>query len=205
MVSECLLHAIDMLDLGIALVGREGRITFANYAAAALLRMRKTAHAGGRPAGQTRAVTAAIDQQLRAAIRRGREERYFSLPMADGRSLFLLSVPCRHSDERACDETTNILFVTEPSRRSLRDLSVIAPHYGLTRAETRLLQALVNGDTIGIYAKRVGITLNTAKGYLKQLFRKTSTARQSDLVRLILADPILHLVSAPAPPAARPA
>ena len=188
-----------MLDLGIALVGREGRIAFANHAAATLLRMRKTAHGGDRPAGQSRAVMAAIDQQLRAAIRRTREEHYFSLPIAGGRSLFLLSVPCRHGEEHASDEITNILFVTEPSRHSLRDLSAIAPLYGLTRAETRLLQALVKGDTIGIYAKRVGITLNTAKGYLKQLFRKTSTARQSDLVRLILADPILHLVSAQAP------
>jgi DNA-binding CsgD family transcriptional regulator len=197
-LPECLLHAIDLLDLGIALVGREGRIAFANQAAATLLRMRKMAPGGGRPTGQSRAVMAAIDQQLRAAIQRGSQERYFSLPIAEGRSIFLLSVPCRHSDERACDEITNILFVTEPSRHSLRDLSAIAPHYGLTRAETRLLQALVKGDTIGTYAKRVGITLNTAKGYLKQLFRKTSTARQSDLLRLILADPILHLVSAQA-------
>jgi DNA-binding CsgD family transcriptional regulator len=193
-----LLRAIDMLDLGIALVGHEGRITFANHAAATLLRLRKTSHGDGQPAGDSRAAATAIDQQMRTAIRRGREPRYFSLPIGDGRSLFLLSVPCGRGDARASDEPMNILFLSKPSRR-LRDLSAVAPHYGLTRAETRLLQALVKGDTIGAYAKRAGITLNTAKGYLKQLFRKTSTTRQSNLVRLILANPILHLISTTAP------
>jgi DNA-binding CsgD family transcriptional regulator len=187
-----------MLDLGIALVGRGGRITFANRAAARLLRLRHTPHGDGQPAGQPGPAMAAVDQQLRSAIKRGREQRYFSLPIADGRSLFLLSVPCGRDGLHSSDEPMNILFLSEPSRR-LRDLSAIAPHYELTRAEMRLLQALVNGDTIGTYAKRAGITLNTAKGYLKQLFRKTSTTRQSNLMRLILANPILHLVSAEAP------
>jgi DNA-binding CsgD family transcriptional regulator len=198
-VSDCLLRAIDLLDIGIAVVGHDGRIAYANRTAAALLRQRNTLRGDTPAAGQSRPVAAAIDQQIRTAIKRGRDERYFSLPMADGRSLFLLSVPCGRSDERPRDQAANILFLTEPSRRLLRDLSAIAPHYKLTRAETRLLQALVRGDTIGTYAKRAGITLNTAKGYLKQLFRKTSTARQSNLVRLILANPVLHLVVAEAP------
>jgi DNA-binding CsgD family transcriptional regulator len=74
------------------------------------------------------------------------------------------------------------------------DLRPITRLYGLTGAEARLLQALVRGERVGTYAKNAGITLNTAKGYLKQLFSKTQTRRQSDLLRLVLSNPLLRLV-----------
>jgi DNA-binding CsgD family transcriptional regulator len=198
-VLQCLLSAIDKLDLGILLVSREGRIAFANHAAETLLRLRKGSRIGSQATGHSPPIAATLDRQLRAVIRRGRNrpehdiEHHVSLTISGGRSLFLLSVPC--SGAGASDRAIDILFVSQASRDSPQDLSAIAPHYGLTRAETRLLQALVKGDTIGAYAKRAGITLHTAKGHLKHLFRKTTTARQSDLMRLILGNPILHLVS----------
>jgi len=43
------------------------------------------------------------------------------------------------------------------------------------------------------HAEGAGITLNTAKTHLKQIFAKTGSRRQSDLIRLILADPVLRL------------
>jgi DNA-binding CsgD family transcriptional regulator len=187
---DCLLSAINMLSLGIVLADGTGRIAFANLAAKTLLRLRKGA----------RGVTT-LDRPFRDVIRRGRTGAepqttpHIALTVSGSRSLFVLSAPCPSGGDSAPDEATHILFIGEPSHHALQDLSPLASHYRLTRAETRLLQALVKGDTIGTYAKRAGITHNTAKGYLKQLFRKTFTTRQSDLVRLILANPILHLVS----------
>jgi len=70
----------------------------------------------------------------------------------------------------------------------------VALAYGLTRAETRL-GALLDGKRLGDYAREAGITLFTAKGYLKQIFIKTGVNRQADLVRLILGDPALRLVA----------
>jgi DNA-binding CsgD family transcriptional regulator len=200
---ECLLRAINKLDLGILLVGSEGRIAFANRAAETLLRLRQGSRIGSRPTGHSQQMTVTLDRKLQAVIGRGRNraERHVTLTISGGQSLFLLSVPCSGSSDPPID----ILFVSRAARESPRDLSAIAPHYGLTRAETQLLHALVKGDTIGAYAKRAGISLNTAKGYLKQLFRKTTTARQSDLVRLILANPILQLVSSDAAAAQPPA
>jgi DNA-binding CsgD family transcriptional regulator len=202
-----------MLDLGILLIGREGGIAFANRAAETLLRLRQGSRIGSQPTGHSRQITVTLDRKLQAVIGRSRNraerhaehhaECHVALTISGGRSLFLLSVPC--SGAGASAPPIDILFVSRASRESPRDLSAIAPHYGLTRAETRLLHALVKGDTIGAYAKHAGITLNTAKGYLKQLFRKTTTARQSDLVRLILANPILQLVSSEAAAAQPPA
>jgi DNA-binding CsgD family transcriptional regulator len=179
-----------MLDLGILVTGRDGRIVFSNRAAEMLLRLRKDSRAGSDAIDQ-RQITAPLDRQIRAVIRRGqgRTEGHIATTTFRGHPLFLLVARCG-----AANDAMDIVFVSESVRHLRHDLSAIAPLFALSRAETRLLHALLRGDTIAAYAKHADITLNTAKGYLKELFRKTSTGRQSDLVRLILANPILHLV-----------
>jgi DNA-binding CsgD family transcriptional regulator len=182
-----------MLDLGVAVIGRDDRIVFANRAGAALLRLRRGTRSGGGAIDHEQ-MTATLDRKIRAALRRGQDDARGHIATvtatSGGRPLFLLARPCG-----TAGDAMDILFVSQPSQYSFQDLSSVALYYGLTRAETQLLLSLVKGDTLNAYIKHAGITLNTAKGYLKQLFRKTSTGRQSDLVRLILANPILHLVT----------
>lgn len=64
---------------------------------------------------------------------------------------------------------------------------------GLSPAEARLAAALVAGRELPAYAEVAGITSETARGYLKSIFGKTGTSRQSALVAALLADPILRL------------
>jgi DNA-binding NarL/FixJ family response regulator len=75
----------------------------------------------------------------------------------------------------------------------LRGASLTRPPTPVARC--RVAHALVGGERVGTYAKQAGITLNTAKGYLKQLFSKTRIRRQFDLLRLVLSNPLLRLVS----------
>lgn len=58
--------------------------------------------------------------------------------------------------------------------------------YGLTPAEARLAAALDGRASLNEVAERYGITSATARTQLKAIFRKTNTARQAELVRLIL-------------------
>jgi DNA-binding CsgD family transcriptional regulator len=67
--------------------------------------------------------------------------------------------------------------------------------YGLTTAETRLVEAVLRGDRLGDYAEAAGITINTVKTQMKQIFAKTGLNRQADLVRHALADPMIRLAS----------
>jgi DNA-binding CsgD family transcriptional regulator len=178
------LAAIDLLNLGILVLDVEGRIKFANRAAKALLQ-----------GGQDRSQRGAAFDRIRAATARGDgAEGCFTLSTANRKSLIVLSVPS-HNDDPGTGASSSILFLDDPTAQPELDLRPITRLYGLTRAETRLLQALVRGERVGTYAKAAGITLNTAKGYLKQLFSKTQTRRQSDLLRLVLGTPLLRLVS----------
>lgn len=69
----------------------------------------------------------------------------------------------------------------EPSEDTLRQL------YGLTPAEARLAQAICKGQGLDEYAARTGISLETARWRLKQIFAKTDTHRQVQLARLLIA------------------
>jgi DNA-binding CsgD family transcriptional regulator len=90
-------------------------------------------------------------------------------------------------------EPAAIVFMSEPPGNVHIAEHHVARQYGLTRAETRLLRALVDGERLQHYADGAGITLNTAKTHLKQVFAKTGSKRQADLVRMFVADPVLRL------------
>jgi DNA-binding CsgD family transcriptional regulator len=59
--------------------------------------------------------------------------------------------------------------------------------FRLTSMETRVLSALLEGLSLPAIATRHQITVNTVRWHLKQLFEKTNTRRQSDLIRIASA------------------
>jgi DNA-binding CsgD family transcriptional regulator len=59
--------------------------------------------------------------------------------------------------------------------------------YSLTRAEAELVALLCDGLTLEGAAERRGVTVNTARWQLKQVFSKTGARSQSALIRLVLS------------------
>lgn len=58
--------------------------------------------------------------------------------------------------------------------------------FGLTVAETKIALSLVSGLTLKQAAEKSAIRINTARWYLDEIFRKTKTHRQSQLVALLV-------------------
>jgi len=186
---------MDMLNLGILVVDQEGRIAFANRAADKLLQD----HIGRPDCSRADLVRGAesLHRKLSSAIARSERDKgsHVSVLTASDEPLIVLRVTFAGGGPTAATGSVAVLFISNPNAEPDVDLRAIARLYGLTRAETRLLRALLRGRRVSECAVEAGITLNTAKGYLKQLFSKTRTRSQSDLVRTILANPVLHLVS----------
>jgi len=61
--------------------------------------------------------------------------------------------------------------------------------YGLTPAEAVLATLLVQGRSLREAADERHVTIETVRSQLRQIFTKTDTSRQADLVRLILIGP----------------
>lgn len=79
-----------------------------------------------------------------------------------------------------------IVFLSDPSRKVKLDEEMIRHLYGLTKAEAHLAVLLAEGGHLDEVAKRLNISIHTARTHLKRIFSKTNTERQIDLVRLLL-------------------
>lgn len=77
------------------------------------------------------------------------------------------------------------LFFSEPRRANQLDPADLCTLFGLTPAEARLAVALAGGASLASYSKHRGISVGTARNQLKQVLSKTSTQRQSELVRTL--------------------
>lgn len=114
--------------------------------------------------------------------------------------LSVLVVPL-HTKAEALSERGPIaaIFVTDPeipldsNEQHLREL------YRLTAGEARLASCLLQGKSVEEAAAAMGITVNTARAYLKRIYNKTGVRRQPELVRLlVLGLPRLRRNSQPA-------
>jgi DNA-binding CsgD family transcriptional regulator len=84
-------------------------------------------------------------------------------------------------------DATAVLFVTRASFESTAASDLIRKIFRLTPAETRVMLAIVEHGSIPEASRRLDIAESTVKTHLSQVFIKTSTHRQSDLVKLIVA------------------
>jgi DNA-binding CsgD family transcriptional regulator len=82
-------------------------------------------------------------------------------------------------------ESCAIVFVIDPDRRRLPSEGELRDLFGLTRAESRLVLALANGLTLAQTARSLQQSPATLRSYLKVVFNKTDTHRQSDLIQLV--------------------
>jgi DNA-binding CsgD family transcriptional regulator len=65
-------------------------------------------------------------------------------------------------------------------------IDLLRCHFGLTPAEARLALQLVAGETLRAAAAKLSITYETARTELKNIFNKTGTRRQAELVIVIV-------------------
>lgn len=63
--------------------------------------------------------------------------------------------------------------------------------YGLSATEAALSAAISSGTTVKEWAQERGVSVETVRWQLKQVFQKTATSRQTELVRLVLLGPAL--------------
>jgi DNA-binding CsgD family transcriptional regulator len=190
-----ILHAIRAPVL---LVDEQARIVFSNEMAEKLL-----AKADGirNVAGTLQAVERGAAARLLAlvgsATSGGMSETrncVLAVPRQAGRPLSLIVAPLPRAASAGAEPAFALIMIGDPDRRARPALAALADLYGLTRAEAKLLDSLLAGERLQEYAEHAGLSINTAKTQLAQLFQKTGHSRQSDLLREIGADPIWTLM-----------
>lgn len=186
--------ALSVLDRhrdGLALVTGCGRIEYANPTALALLRARDGLRLGteARLESWDRAVSCQLRRLLATAAEAAPSNTTGRLliPREGGRKPLTLSVLPLRPDPRDAPRPRRLALVVivdpateEPgSRETLREL------YGLTRAESQVAFEVMRGSGLTAVADELFISVNTARTHLRQVFAKTGTNRQAELVRLL--------------------
>jgi DNA-binding CsgD family transcriptional regulator len=189
------LAALDSLELGALLVDPGARVLFANRVAERLigdgLVLRAGVVSATRPA-ETLQLHRLIAEAARVGARQfARPGGRLAVSRRSGAPVAVLVCPMRLGDARfPIDIPTALVFLAEPERAAPPDERVAQLVYGLSAAETRLLRDLLAGSTLNEAAVGEQVSLNTIKFHLKQLFAKTGTHRQSDLLSLVLRHPL---------------
>jgi DNA-binding CsgD family transcriptional regulator len=98
------------------------------------------------------------------------------------------SVTARRLDPRlAPGAARHVVLLVEDLMRQPGEIEpVLGAVFNLTPREATLAAALARGNDLADASALLGITLGTARIYLKSIFAKTRTRRQAELVGLIL-------------------
>jgi DNA-binding CsgD family transcriptional regulator/PAS domain-containing protein len=197
---ELAFDLIDGLGIGVLVIAADGRLLFANRIAERML-------SGGQGLSVCRARLRAQDLRQQQALERliGEAARtsagkgfcaggVLSLPRAAGAPLTLLVAPFR-SEAAGYGPAlpAAVVILSDPDQPAGTSEKALRSAYQLTRAQARLLAAILRGQSLTEYAGAARISINTAKTLMSQVFHKTGASRQTDLVRTIAANPVFKL------------
>ena len=187
------LATLNRLPTGVIVVDVEPKVVFTNKLGAEFLAKKDGLSIG--PAGIVRTNqqkdTAELHRLVRLAVDAGDSGKPHALSVEREDSDRPLSVVVASLPAEDGGARVAVLLVSAPEVQPSPSVEMVARLFDLTDAEARLAVALSKGERLEDAAETLGITLSSARTYLKRVFSKTDVDRQAELVRLILAAPVL--------------
>jgi DNA-binding CsgD family transcriptional regulator len=183
----------DRLRIGMAVTDKQGRLLHANSAADSILSDPQSgldAHRGGLQAGrQTWTLRRLIADAASQAEDRPGLGGHVAVTSPDGlvRSLALTVAPMPDAGRYGLPAPRAAIVFMQRFEALLGDAfeQQVAMLFGLTRREAELAAALTRGLSVRDAADLHRISIHTARTHLAQLFAKTGTGQQSQLVALL--------------------
>jgi DNA-binding CsgD family transcriptional regulator len=182
-------EALNGLTPAVIIVGGDSQVQFVNSAASAIV-----AETDGLSIDRTglHAAVASESAVLRKLIARAAA----GTPAAGGmmtlsrpsqrRPLAVLVAPLQRRSAWFVDHGPRaIVSVVDPEQAPVVPEKYLQRLYGLTRAEAAITVQILRGQGLQAAADSLGISLATVRTHLQNVFAKTGTRRQSQLVRLI--------------------
>lgn len=190
-------RALDLIALGVVLLDGEARVLHANRAARAMaaagdfVTLRQDAlGAAGAPCN--RALREAVTDALDAA--RAGDEKAIGIMLEradDARAVAALVCALPQPPQTPAALHRAAVFLSPPARERRVSEPLLMDLFGLTPTEARVAAALAGGARPSDVAAELAVSQTTVAFHMRNLFQKTGTHRQTDLVALILAGPMM--------------
>lgn len=198
-------EALDRLPTGVVLLDERGRVTVFNRAAAELLR-----HGDGLSVDREQQLcaargsdTASLRRAIVGACATGAMERAGGGGFHPGSALLL----ARPSGRRPLQVTVAplrlrvpilagappraLVLIADPDARAIPLEDVWRGLFGLTAAEARVAKLLAAGMRVAECVDALAVGEATIRTHLKRLMHKTASRTQADLMRALIAGPVL--------------
>jgi DNA-binding CsgD family transcriptional regulator len=192
-MRECTTELLDRNPAAVLLLDAQKRVVYSNRRTAAL-----HAESDGIRIG-THGITLSsrtADEKLQrliagvlAPIAGAAPGSTMQVTRPSGRRPYVVFVSSMPVQARALSELwpAVCVVVTDPSDRRPLTTDRLKAAFGFTEAEARLASLLVSGQSLRSAATTLRITYGTARVRLAELFQKTETRRQGELIGLLLA------------------
>jgi pimeloyl-ACP methyl ester carboxylesterase len=179
-------HLIDHLPMSVFFVNPELQVVAQNKRAATLLQNEQFLYINQKR--QLELKSTLLSKQLHTIMSQALNFPTQGMQIDTNAKVLLMAVPIRkiEIDTSLKGATTAVLIFTADEKIT-PDLSVIRSLHQLTYAEARLTHGLCLTSSLSDAAKLSGVSLNTARSYLKSIYSKTSSNSQLTLVRKVIA------------------
>lgn len=188
---ERLARMFNLITAGIVLVDSERRTLFANVSAQRLLldcaeASTEASGSGGLPV--TLATSSLVRDAITAGLKGDEYSEFLSLPRRNAQRDLLVticSLDCRGMNEAPAVA----LFISPGDRDKPAPLKALEALFKLTPTEGRIAWAFAQGLRPEQIAETFNISLTTVAFHKRNIFQKTLTNRQADLIALLLTLP----------------
>lgn len=193
---------LEQLSVAAFLAELDGRVTFMNEAATALIAAKDGVALDARG---SLVLDGDGDGRLRPGndpwrpFRRGKKpgeppQRAIAMPVPRPSGRPDLHLMATLSDDQPLGPASPHLtiLVTDPHRQSLLSLDRLMALYGFTRREAEIAARLAQGASIRDIGEESGTTESTIRWHIRCAFEKAGAHRQADLVRLIATNPLVY-------------
>jgi DNA-binding CsgD family transcriptional regulator len=188
-------EALEKLETAVIALGGDGRVVSMTRRAEAFLERNDGLKLiRGRLAAVNRRQAEQFDDMVRSTALTGAGAGTASsraMRLHQGPELRPLNVTVMPHSSQVLTEhhPCTLVFISDPAARPAPRAALLSTLYGLTPAECRLADLLLEELDLGAVAERMRVTIGTARFMLKAIFHKTETRRQSHLVRLLMSLP----------------
>lgn len=188
---------MDRLPMGVILVSAEGKVLLINRKAREIAAQKDGFGVNGKgiieafKASETKALANLIGKTASSDGKDDQDtEHTLTLSRPSLKQPFLLLISPVGGDGGSRNRQGGAaIFISDPEDSLDISPDVLSRLYDLTTAEARVLKGLCQGNRMEVLAEELNVTVHTVRHQLKQIFRKTGTQRQSELVKLILTGP----------------
>jgi DNA-binding CsgD family transcriptional regulator/PAS domain-containing protein len=179
----------NLSAIGIIIVDGDASVLFANDAAERICGESKALRLSGNTVRATTLhdslrLQTAIEHVVNEGAREGARVPVLALHQTRGRPIMITVNPVQQST--SADKPTAILCIFDSESDVSASVRPACDFYRLSAMESKLAQTMVQGLSITEAANKLGLKEHTARSYLKQVFQKTGTNRQGELVALFL-------------------